>query len=67
MSLHRMDNVLIVVDDLAAAKRSLSSSVWSWRARCHLRDVGWILSMGLRTFNARSRPCEPRTATVDLS
>jgi len=36
----RMDNVLIVVEDLEAAKAFSPSSVWSWKARRPSRGLG---------------------------
>jgi hypothetical protein len=46
MTIKRMDNVLIVVEDLDAAKPSSPSSAWSWRARRRSRGRGWTRPSG---------------------
>ena len=53
MTLQRMDNVLIVVDDLEAAKAFFVELGMELEGEMPARDVGWTLSLGSRT-------CEPR-------
>jgi hypothetical protein len=54
-TIQRMDNVAIVVDDLAAATAFLSNSDWSWRARRQSRAARWIASLGSRESDRTSR------------
>jgi hypothetical protein len=40
MTIQRMDNILIVVEDIEAAKAFSPNSVWSWKARRRSRGLG---------------------------
>ena len=55
MTLQRMDNVLIVVDDLEAAKAFFVELGMELEGQTTVEDHWWILSLGLRTFGPRLR------------
>ena len=41
MTMQRMDNVLIVVEDLEAAMAFFGEPAWGWKARPRSRGRGW--------------------------
>jgi hypothetical protein len=55
MTIQRMDNVGIVVDDLEAATALFVDLVWSRKARRQSRDVGWTVSLGSTTSESTSQ------------
>ena len=62
MSLLRMDNVLIVVDDLEAATAFFVEIGMELEGGRQSRDFGWTVSSGSTTSDNTSQCCGPRTA-----
>ena len=67
MALRRIDNVLIVVDDLEAAKAFFVELGMELEGEMPVEGRWVDLVVGSRTFDARSRCCGLQTATVGLS
>jgi hypothetical protein len=63
----RMDNVAIVVDDLAAAIDFFVNLGMELEVEARSRGYGWTASWGSTVSAATSRCCELQTATADSS
>ena len=63
MTIRRMDNVLIVVDDLEAATAFFAELGMEPRARRSSREIGLTAPSDSRASVPTSSCCGPRTAT----